>query len=62
MRLSPPCPERGFKTQDEAFAGGFDYAKAAIDGAFRVSTYQYSDVCRARHTGPIALSLPVWRR
>jgi hypothetical protein len=32
LRLPPPSPERGFKTENEAFGGGIAYAKAAIDG------------------------------
>jgi hypothetical protein len=32
LSLSPPCPHRGVETEIEAFAVGFAYAKAAIDG------------------------------
>ena len=32
LRLSPPCPEEGVETEEQGFAAGFDYAKAAIDG------------------------------
>jgi len=35
MLLTPPCPQTGFKTEDEAVAAGIDHAKAAIDGRVR---------------------------